>query len=90
MLYEVITVIAGDDIINAVEEDSPVAISGTTLNVEDGQTVTVMVNGNSYSTTVTSNTWTLSIPAVDAQALGTTETVTADVTNLAGNPAPLV
>ncbi|MGJ8621084.1 MAG: retention module-containing protein, partial [Methylophilaceae bacterium] len=38
-----LNVIAGDDVINALEDDSPVAISGATLNVEDGQTVTVTV-----------------------------------------------
>ncbi|WP_289041739.1 Ig-like domain-containing protein, partial [uncultured Zobellia sp.] len=82
-----INVVAGDDIINATEDDSPVTISGTSTNVEDGQTVTVILNGETYTTTVSSNTWTLDIPAVDAQALGATETITADVTNSLGTSA---
>ncbi|WP_010518297.1 Ig-like domain-containing protein, partial [Croceivirga radicis] len=81
-----IDVVAGDDVINAVEDDAPVTISGTT-DAEDGQIVTVVVNGNSYTATVTGGTWSLDIPAVDAQALDALETITADVTDLAGNAA---
>ena len=82
-----ITIIATDDIINTIEDDNPVVISGTTTDVEDGQTVTVSVNGNNYNTTVTANTWTLNIPAIDVQAFDATETVTADVSDISGNPA---
>ncbi|MEP4881522.1 beta strand repeat-containing protein, partial [Maribacter dokdonensis] len=82
-----INVVAGDDIINAAEDDSPVTISGTSTNVEDGQTVTVILNGETYTTTVSSNTWTLDIPAIDAQALDAAETITADVTNSLGTSA---
>ena len=79
--------IATDDIINAVEDDSPVAIGGTTTGVEDGQTLTVTLNGITYTTTVTGNVWSLNVPAADAQALNPSETVTVDVSDLAGNPA---
>ncbi|WP_209406086.1 Ig-like domain-containing protein, partial [Pseudozobellia sp. WGM2] len=82
-----IDTVAGDDIINDTEDDSPVTISGTTSNVEDGQIVTVTLNGETYTAPVSSNTWTLNIPALDAQALDANETVTADVSNLGGNPA---
>ena len=82
-----ISVIAGDDIINALEDDSPVAISGTTTNVEDGQNVTVVLNGLTYNTAVTANAWSFNISAFDAQALGASEIVTADVSNLGGTPA---
>ncbi|MEP2278177.1 Ig-like domain-containing protein, partial [Maribacter sp.] len=85
-----INVVAVDDIINATEDDSPVTISGTTTNVEDGQTVTVTLNGETYTASVSGNTWTLDIPAADAQALDATETITADVSDLAGNPATQV
>ncbi|MDH3698468.1 MAG: Ig-like domain-containing protein [Flavobacteriaceae bacterium] len=81
-----IDVVAGDDIINAIEDDSPVTISGTT-DAEDGQTVTLILNANTYTTSVTGGTWSLDIPAADAQALGASETLTADVFDLAGNPA---
>ncbi|MUH38310.1 Ig-like domain-containing protein, partial [Zobellia amurskyensis] len=85
-----INVVALDDIINATEDDSPVTISGTTSNVENGQTVTVTLNGQNYFATVAGNAWTLDIPALDAQALGTNETITADVSDLGGNPATQV
>ncbi len=82
-----INVVALDDIINATEDDSPVTINGTTINVEDGQTVTVILNGETYTTSVSSNSWTLDIPALDAQALPANATITADVSDLGGNPA---
>ena len=82
-----ISPISTDDIINSLEDDSPVAIAGTTLGVEDGQIVTVLLNGKSYTASVTNNAWTLSVPALDAQALNSSETVTANVSDLAGNPA---
>ncbi len=85
-----VNVVAGDDIINATEDDSPVTISGTTTNVEDGQTVTVTLNGETYTTTVSGNTWTLDIPALDAQALPDNASITADVSDLGGNPATQV
>jgi hypothetical protein len=81
-----INVVSGDDIVNAVEDNSPVTINGTT-DAEDGQVVTVVLNGNTYTATVSSGTWTLDIPSLDAQVLNTTETISADVSNVAGNPA---
>ncbi|TDS17116.1 gliding motility-associated-like protein [Maribacter caenipelagi] len=82
-----INVVATDDIINAVEDDDDVTINGTTTDVEDGQTVTVTLNGQTYTTTVSGGSWSFDLPAADAQALGTTRTITADVSNDAGNPA---
>ncbi|WP_291871394.1 gliding motility-associated C-terminal domain-containing protein, partial [Maribacter sp.] len=78
--------VATDNIINAVEDNSPVTISGTT-DAEDGQVVSVVLNGNTYNATVASGIWTLDVPAIDAQALGANETITADVSDAAGNPA---
>ena len=82
-----INVVATDDIINAVEDDNDVTINGTTTDVEDGQMVTVTLNGQTYTTTVSGGTWSFDLPAADAQALGTTRTIIADVSNDAGNPA---
>ncbi|MCG8881559.1 Ig-like domain-containing protein [Tenacibaculum finnmarkense] len=83
------TPIEGDDIINA-SEDGDVIISGVTTDVEDGQTVTVTLSDgtNSVTTsgTVTGGVWT----ATDVDVSGLTDgqiTVTADVTDVAGNPA---
>ena len=83
-----INVISGDDIINGTEDDSPVTISGTSGGAEVGQTVTVSLSGKTYTTTVQSGgAWTLDVPAVDIQALDPAETVTASVSDLAGNAA---
>ncbi|WP_299326629.1 hypothetical protein, partial [uncultured Maribacter sp.] len=56
-------------------------------NVEDGQIATVVLNGTTYSPVVTGNAWTFDITAVEAQALDANETITADVSNTAGNAA---
>ncbi|MBO0594030.1 adhesin, partial [Cellulophaga sp. E16_2] len=82
-----IDVVAVDDIINATEDDSPVTISGTTTDVEDGQIASITLNGTTYSPIVTGNTWTFDITATEAQALDATETITADVNNASGNAA---
>ncbi|MDT8824337.1 Ig-like domain-containing protein, partial [Vibrio vulnificus] len=83
------TPIAGDDIINAAESDDPLTISGTTTNVENGQTVTVTIDGKEYTTTVTDNAWSLEVPASAVEALAEgTQTIKADVSDEAGNPAP--
>ena len=66
---------------------TPVAITGTTSGVEDNQILTVTLNGKTYTATVTSNAWTISVPAADAQVLPATNAVTADVSDVAGNPA---
>ncbi|MEO1633754.1 MAG: Ig-like domain-containing protein, partial [Cyanobacteria bacterium J06631_9] len=82
-----IDVVATDDIINAVEANSPLAITGTT-DAEPGQTVTVDVNGTTYTGLVQpDNTWSITVPPADLAALGTSETITADVSDVAGNPA---
>jgi large repetitive protein len=80
-----INTIAVDDIINATEDDSDVTISGTTSGAEDGQTVTVGLNSKTYTDNVSTNTWSVTVPAADAQALDASETVTADVSDLSGN-----
>ena len=63
-------------------------ISGTSGGAEVGQTVTVSLSGKTYTTTVQSGgAWTLDVPAVDIQALDPNETITASVSDLAGNAA---
>ncbi|MDO6493074.1 Ig-like domain-containing protein [Cellulophaga sp. 2_MG-2023] len=81
-----INVVAVDDIVNAIEDNSPVTISGTT-DAEDGQIVTVNLNGNTYTATVSSGNWTFDISAAEAQALDPLETILANVSDLAGNAA---
>ncbi|WP_282184002.1 Ig-like domain-containing protein, partial [Azospirillum sp. OGB3] len=84
-----ITTVSGDNVLNAAESAVPQTVSGTATGVEDGQTVTVTLNGKSYSATVTNNAWSLSIPSADLLALpdGGTYTVTADLADVAGNAA---
>ncbi|MDP3979358.1 MAG: retention module-containing protein, partial [Pseudomonas sp.] len=81
-----IATISGDDTINAAETDD-VTISGTTTGVDNGQIVTIKVNGSEVGTaTVADGTW--SLPNVDLSGLTDgTLNVTAEVTDLAGNPA---
>src|SRR6185369_2114697 len=81
--------IALDDVVNAAESQSALAISGTTSGVEDGQTVTVTLNGHDYTATVSGNAWTATVPAADVGALadGGSYTVHASVADVAGNPA---
>ncbi len=82
----------GDNIVSA-SEDNDVVVSGTTTGVEDGRTVTVtLTDGTTEVTqtaTVTNNTWSLTGGQL-ADISGLTSgdiTVTANVTDLAGNPA---
>ncbi|TKD56513.1 gliding motility-associated C-terminal domain-containing protein, partial [Flavobacterium sp. ASW18X] len=87
---DITTPIEGDNIVNAAE-DGDVTISGTTTDVEDGQVVTVTFDDGvnppvTTTATVSGNAWT----ATDADISGLnngTITVTADVTDVAGNPA---
>ena len=83
-----INTIATDDILNASEAQSDLAISGTST-AEAGQTVTVSLNGKDYTTTVSANgSWTLNVPADDLAGLTDgSVTVTASVSDKAGNPA---
>src|SRR5208283_3460143 len=77
--------------VNATEASNGFAIGGSTSGVEDGQTVTVHIlsgatSVDTFTTTVTSNAWSLTVPSSDHLADGS-YTVTADVSNKAGNPA---
>ncbi|MEG5746372.1 Ig-like domain-containing protein [Enterobacter asburiae] len=80
--------LAADDILNAAEAQSDLTVSGTT-SAEAGQTVTVTLNGKDYTTTAGADgSWTLSVPAADLASLGDgSVTVTASVSDKAGNPA---
>lgn len=83
-----INTIASDDILNVSEADAGIAISGTTT-AQAGQTLTVMLNNNTYQTTVQADgTWSVNVPATDLSGLtASSYTVTATVSDKAGNPA---
>ncbi len=82
-----INAVAGDDVINAAELGAGQTLSGTVVNAEAGNTVTVTIGGNSYTTTVQSDlTWSVDVPEAVLKALGNGDlTVSASVTNGVGN-----
>ncbi len=84
-----IDAVSGDNVINALEGDSEVIISGTTTGAEDGQQVAVALNGKTYTGTVGANSWSVRVSAAEAQALAedTAHTIMADVSDAAGNGA---
>jgi hypothetical protein len=81
--------ITGDNVIGVAEYTGAVAITGTTTGAEDGRTVTVHLNNHAYTGTVNSGVWSVTVPAGDVGLLTdhSTYPVTADVSDLAGNPA---
>ena len=88
-----INTIAGDDIVNGSEANAGFAISGTESGA-DGQAVTVKIvdsNGNvvdSYTTLAAGGAWSVSVTPAQGLALADgSYTVTADVSDAAGNSA---
>ncbi|EOY7891782.1 Ig-like domain-containing protein [Escherichia coli] len=83
-----INIIASDDILNVSEAGAGITISGTTT-AQAGQTLTVTLNNNTYQTTVQADgTWSVDVPAADLSGLtASSYTVTATVSDKAGNPA---
>ena len=78
--------VAQDNLINAVEHNQPLVVSGKT-NAAAGQLVSVMVGDKLYTTTVSGDgRWALEIPAADLAALSQGAlVVTAAVSDGAGN-----
>ncbi|WP_435926747.1 Ig-like domain-containing protein [Dryocola sp. BD613] len=81
--------IATDDVINTVENNADLVLSGTTSNVEENQTVTITFGGKSYTATVeASGNWTAIVPSVDLASLQDgAASVQVSVTNVNGNSA---
>ncbi len=75
-------------VLNSSEQATDLVVSGTT-DAENGQTVTITVDGQTYGGTVSNGKWSATVPAADLVALpdGATIAVTADVSDRAGNPA---
>jgi len=81
-----INAMAGDNFINAVEYGDELVISGTATDT-DGQTLTVSLNGQDYTSTVTAGTWSVTVDATTMGALADAPyTVTAEVTDTSNNP----
>ncbi len=75
-------------VMNAAEQGTDLVVSGAT-DAENGQSVSVTLNGQTYTGTVSNGQWSATVPAADLAALsdGATINVTADVSDRAGNPA---
>lgn len=81
---------AGEDgVLNLTEQGEGITLSGST-DAEDGQTVTVMVGTEEFTGTASGGTWSVTVPATSLASLadGATVSVTANVNDAAGNPAP--
>ena len=81
--------VTADNVLNAAERGSELALSGSTANVEAGQTVTVTFNGKQYAATVQADgSWQVHVPAGDLAGLkdGSAQ-VQVSVSNQAGNGA---
>lgn len=84
-----INTFAQDDIVNAAEHGTPLVISGTT-DAPTGQTVTITLNGKTYTATVQNDgTWSYTVGSADVTALadGGSYVINAQVSNAIGNSA---
>lgn len=74
------------NLIDSVERVEDLEITGQTVDVENGRTVTITLNGKTYTTTVLNSLFSAIIPASDIMLFTdeTTYSVVATVTNLAG------
>lgn len=80
--------VSGDDFVSSLEAQSALIISGTTTRVEDGRTVTVTLNGQTYTTQVSGGVWSLSVPQGDVAAVPDgSQVISVSVSDLAGNTA---
>ncbi|CAD5109273.1 Ig-like domain-containing protein [Zestomonas carbonaria] len=81
--------IAGDNVLNAAELATLASISGTASGA-NGRTVTVQINGQSFTTMVSSGVWSLAVDTAVRNALGLNQgpiVLSASVSDAAGNPA---
>ena len=90
-----IDTIVSNNVVNANVASAGFAIAGTTTDAESGQPVTIKIVDSSghvvdtFTTTLANNTWSINVTSTEAKLLRDgTYTVTADVSDSAGNPAP--
>ena len=86
------SVFSWGNVLNATEDNSDGTITVTTSGVEDNQQLSVLLNGITYTASISSNSAVLTIEAANLQALENAKNyaVTADVSDLAGNAATQV
>jgi len=82
---------AGDNLVDGAEIKVAQTFSGSTVNVEAGQQVTVTLNGKSYLGTVGADgKWSVSIPSADLVAAGDgTKSFDVSVSDASGNKVEL-
>ncbi|EEE36140.1 conserved hypothetical protein [Rhodobacteraceae bacterium KLH11] len=75
-------------VLDVIERGTDLSVSGTTT-AENGQTVVVTLNAQTYMAVVSDNSWSTTIPSADLVGLadGGSFPVTASVQDIAGNPA---
>ncbi|GKW12112.1 hypothetical protein PEC301899_23940 [Pectobacterium carotovorum subsp. carotovorum] len=80
---------AGDNIVDGAEAKVNQQLSGTTVNVEAGQVVTISLNGKTYLATVQSGgVWSINVPTADIALIADgTHNISVNVNNKAGNGA---
>ncbi|RII81636.1 Ig-like domain-containing protein, partial [Neopusillimonas maritima] len=79
--------ITSDNVVNAAESGGDVTVSGSVGgDVQDGDTVTVSVNGQTYTTQVADGAWSVDVAGADLAA-DTTVDVSVTTTDAAGNSA---
>ncbi|WP_174870853.1 Ig-like domain-containing protein [Pectobacterium polaris] len=83
-----IATLSTDDYLNLAESGLPLTISGSSQNVEQGQQVTINLNGGIYFATVGADgSWSVQVPATDVGNIPDgKQTVSASVTDVSGNP----
>ncbi len=79
-----IDAIATDNVLDFVEDNHSLLVTGTTTNVSDGQVVTVTIAGVEYTSSVTGNVWGVEVPQAVAAALSSSVTVAVSVSNASG------
>jgi hypothetical protein len=84
-----------NNVVNVNAASTGFVIAGTTADAENGQPVMVKIVDSSgqvvdtFTTTLTNNTWSVNVSPTEAKLLHDgSYTVTADVSDTAGNPAP--
>ncbi|WP_438358096.1 Ig-like domain-containing protein [Budvicia aquatica] len=84
-----INTVAGDNILRAEEREQDLLLTGSTQNVEQGQTVTVNVGGKAHLATVDSDgNWAITVSPADLNGLKDgINNISVSVNNAAGNGA---
>ena len=71
--------------ITNTERTQPLVVSGNTIDIEDGQIVTVSLNNIDYTTTLSNNLWSLTIDDISGLENDTSYNVDVSVRDVAGN-----